>query len=428
MWSVSGKGRRPINSPAGAASAPGVPWVGLGILLVLTLILAAFIAYFFFVVGKDDNGSNGSSVANTERTVAEGGEVVGHSDGALGFPAAATRNTTRINGSDGADISVAAALASYPTSGPGSPPAAVTVANGDQWQAGVVAASLSAAPIDSPILLAPEGRLTQAGSSALDQLNPLGSPDTGENKVFTVGQVVPMDGAKRITGSDFPSLAVNVAKLRESITGELPNNIVVVSGSEPGYAVPAATWSARSGDVVLYTNKDSVPKVTADYLSAKSHKDIPVFVLGPADAVSADAFKDLEKASTTVQRVPGNDPVSAAVELARFSSGTFGWNLNDPGHGFTIVRDDNPEAAIAATSLSTGGTWPALLLTDDSDKVPEVVNDYLLDIKPGYDTDPTRALYNRIWIIGSEDDIDVNQQARIDDAAELTSIDTLQGG
>jgi hypothetical protein len=404
--------------------------VGLGILLVLTLILAAFVAYFFFDVGRDDNGTNGTSVANTERSGETSTEVVGHSNGALGFPAAATRNTTRINGSDAADISVAATLASYPTSGPGSPPAAVTVANGDQWQAGVAAASLSAAPIDAPILLAPEGRLTQDGTSALTQLNPLGSPDTGENKVFTVGQVSPIPDfdSKRIAGSDFPDLAVNVANLRESITGTPPNNIVVVSGSEPGYAVPAATWSARSGDVVLYTNKDSVPKVTLDYLSAKSHKDIPVFVLGPADAVSADAFKDLQKASTAVQRVPGDDPVSAAVELARFSSGTFGWNLNDPGHGFTIVRDNNPEAAIAATSLSTGGNWPALLLTDDSDKVPEVVNDYLLDIKPGYDTDPTRALYNRIWIIGSEDDIDVNQQARIDDAAELTSIDTLQGG
>ena len=188
--------------------------MGLGILLVLTLILAAFVAYFFFDVGNDDNGSSSTTATNTERSNGETGEVVGHSDGALGYPAAATRNTTRINGSDGADMSVAAALASFPTSGPGSPPSAVTVANGDQWQAGVAAASLSAAPIGAPILLAPEGRLTQAGSSALSQLNPLGSPVTGENKVFTVGQVVPMDGAKRVTGSDFPSLAVNVAKLR----------------------------------------------------------------------------------------------------------------------------------------------------------------------------------------------------------------------
>ena len=398
-------------------------------MLMLALILAAFVAYFFFDVGREGPGGSGTTITSTD--TGDGPDVVvGHSNGALGFPAAATRNTTRINGSDPADISVAATLAAYPTSGPGSPPAAVTVANGDQWQAGVVAASLSAAPINAPILLAPDGRLSTSGENALAQLDPLGSPDTEENKVFTVGQVTPIDGfdAKRVTGSDFADLAVNVADLRTEITGEEPAHIVVVSMDEPAYAVPAATWSARSGDVVLYTKKDTVPKSTIDYLSDKDHKDIPVFVLGPADAVSADALKDLSKASSSVERVPGDDPVTAAVELARFSSGTFGWNLNDPGHGFTIVRDDEPLAAIASTSLSTGGTWPALLLTDDSDKVPDVVNDYLLDIKPGYDTDPTRALYNRIWIIGDEDAIDVNQQARIDDAAELTSIDTLEGG
>ena len=398
-------------------------------MLMLALILAAFVAYFFFDVGREGPGGSGTTITSTD--TGDGPDVVvGHSNGALGFPAAATRNTTRINGSDPADISVAATLAAYPTSGPGSPPAAVTVANGDQWQAGVVAASLSAAPINAPILLAPDGRLSTSGENALAQLDPLGSPDTEENKVFTVGQVAPIDGfdAKRVTGSDFADLAVNVAELRTEITGEEPAHIVVVSMDEPAYAVPAATWSARSGDVVLYTKKDTVPKSTIDYLSDKDHKDIPVFVLGPADAVSADAIEDLSKASTAVERVPGDDPVTAAVELARFSSGTFGWNLNDPGHGFTIVRDDEPLAAIAATSLSTGGTWPALLLTDDSDKVPEVVNDYLLDIKPGYIDDPTRAVYSRIWIIGDEDDIDVNQQARLDDAAELIEIDPAEGG
>ena len=400
-------------------------------MLMLALILAAFVAYFFFDVGREGPLGPTNTVVNTDSSdPASLDAVVGHSGGALGFPAAGTRNTIRINGSDPADISVAASLAAYPTSGPGSPPAAVTVANGDQWQAGVAAASLSAAPINAPILLAPDGRLTQNGQDALAQLNPLGSPDTDENKVFTVGQVAPVDGfdSKRTTGSDFADLAVNVAELRGDVTNEPPAHIVVVSMDESGYAMPAATWSARSGDVILYTSKDSVPRVTLDFLSSKEHKDIPVFVLGPADAVSATAFKELSKASSSVERVPGDDPVTAAVELARFSSGTFGWNLNDPGHGFAIVRDDAPLAAIAATSLSTGGTWPALLLTDDSDKVPDVLNDYLLDIQPGYDTDPTLALYNRIWIIGDEEDIDVNQQARIDDVAELVSVNTAEDG
>ena len=34
-----------------------MPWIGLSILLVLILILGAFIAYFFFGVGKDEDGA-----------------------------------------------------------------------------------------------------------------------------------------------------------------------------------------------------------------------------------------------------------------------------------------------------------------------------------------------------------------------------------
>ena len=57
---MASSGRRPINAPPGSPQAAGVPWLGLSILLVLVLILGAFVAYFFFDVGKDSGGSTGS--------------------------------------------------------------------------------------------------------------------------------------------------------------------------------------------------------------------------------------------------------------------------------------------------------------------------------------------------------------------------------
>jgi hypothetical protein len=116
--------------------------------------------------------------------------------------------------------------------------------------------------------------------------------------------------------------------------------------------------------------------------------------------------------------------VEAALELVRFSSGSFGWNLNDPGHGYTLIRSDRPMDGVAATPLSTGGTWPALLMTDDASELPDDVLEYLLDVQPGYTTDPTRALYNHVWIIGTESTIDLDQQAEVDRAAELTLVET----
>ncbi len=410
-----------------------MPWIGLSILLVLILILGAFIAYFFFGVGKDEDGGGGSPATVTEidSDATDGqGVIAGHSNGPLGFPSAATRNTTRISGTDPVDISMAAALAAYPTTGPGAPPAAVTVVDANDWQSGVAAATLSALPVGAPILLAPSGTLSATGVETLAQLNPLGSPDTGENKVFTVGKVAPPPDydVERIDGADSAGIAAAVAEQKAELTDGPPAAFVVVSSESPEYASPAATWAARSGDVVLFTNKDEVPKATLDVIKDKANKDVPIFVLGPADAVSSNVLKQLDKAGSTVERVGGDDPETASVELVRFSSGSFGWNLNTPGHGYVLARTDRPMDVVAATALSTGGTWPALLLTDSSEKLPQVVEDYLLDVKPGYESDPTVAIYSHGWVIGDDSIISVDEQARFDDALELEIVETASSG
>ncbi|MDQ2700080.1 MAG: hypothetical protein M3Y23_01990 [Actinomycetota bacterium] len=430
---MSGSGRRPINSPAGAPSAAGVPWVGLGILIVLAAILAAFVAYFFFDVGRD-TGSGGTDgpplIVNEDGDITGGGQVEANSAGALGYPAVATRNTTRISGSDPVDISIASALAAYPTIGPGTPPSAVTVVNDNQWQAGIIAATLSAAPVNAPIVLAPGGTLSEDGAKAISEFEPAGAPTTGENDIFAIGKVAPPSGyeTESVNSRDFATLAVQVAELKADLTGSPPAAFVIVSSDEAEFATPAASWTARSGDVVLFTGKDEVPKATLDFLKKKENREVPVFVLGPADVVSADAYEQLDKAVSAIERVAGKDPVANALEMVRFSSGTFGWNFNLPGHGYTVARSDRPLDAIASVALSTGGKWPALLLTDSSNNLPEDVLDYLLDVKPGYETDPTLALYNHVWVIGDEALIDVNQQALIDDAAELAPVDTLING
>jgi hypothetical protein len=51
-----------------------------------------------------------------------------------------------------------------------------------------------------------------------------------------------------------------------------------------------------------------------------------------------------------------------------------------------------------------------------------VLRDYFLDVKPGYTTDPTRAFYNHVWLIGDQDAIAVAQQGEIDELAELAKI------
>jgi hypothetical protein len=184
--------------------------------------------------------------------------------------------------------------------------------------------------------------------------------------------------------------------------------------------MPAAAWAARSGDPVLFSDAKRLPAATATAL--KRHPKAPVYVLGPSSAISSGVVREVAKIDKRVRRVSGEDPVANAIALARYADGDFGWNVNDPGHGFVVARSDSPLSAAIAAPLSASGTWGPLLLTDDADTLPSALREYLLDVKPGYTTDPTRAFYNHVWVIGDQEAIDVNQQAEIDQLAELAKI------
>ena len=145
-------------------------------------------------------------------------------------------------------------------------------------------------------------------------------------------------------------------------------------------------------------------------------------MLGPSSAISSDVLREVAAIAPRVRRVAGEDPVANAIALARYDDGGFGWNVNDPGHGFVVARSDEPLDAAAASPLSAAGTWGPLLLTDDAGTLPAALRGYLLDVKPGYTDDPTRAFYNHVWVIGDQEAIEVGQQAEIDALAELAKI------
>jgi hypothetical protein len=50
------------------------------------------------------------------------------------------------------------------------------------------------------------------------------------------------------------------------------------------------------------------------------------------------------------------------------------------------------------------------------------VNDYLLDIQPGYSRDPVRGVYNHGWIVGDDKAISTGVQSRIDELLEISRI------
>jgi hypothetical protein len=298
----------------------------------------------------------------------------------------------------------------------------VAIADEGEWQGAVAAAVLMAAPVQAPLLLSSAGDLPDPTSQALAALDPQGDKATNGTQAFVIGDAATPDGLKAVQiKADGPAaLAAAIAVQRDKLFDGPPQHIVLAPEGEPGFAMPAAAWAARSGDPVLFSGAKKLPVATLQAL--KRHPKVPVYVLGPSAAISSDVVREVSKVDKAVRRVSGEDPVENAIELARYRSGDFGWNVNDPGHGFVVARSDSPIDAALAAPLSASGTWGPLLLTDDADTLPKALREYLLDVKPGYTTNPTRAFYNHVWVIGDQEAIDVNQQAEIDQIAELARI------
>jgi ell wall binding domain 2 (CWB2) len=344
----------------------------------------------------------------------------------LGFPDFATKNTTRIGSPSPPATAAAAALAVFPSTGGVPGPAAVSVVDAADWPAGIAAASLVAAPVGAPLLVAEDGELGELGESAIRELGPEGSARTDGSQIFALGAAAGSTDLDELAveGANPAEVAARVLELRARLAGK-PEHIVVTSSDDPAYAMPAAGWAARSGDPVLFVGRETVPDATAKAL--ERYRGTPVYVLGPTTAISAATLRRLERLAPTAERVGADGAVANAIEFARFASGSFGWNINDPGHGFVIANGSRPLDAGAAAPLSASGTWGPLLVVEDGEAVPAELRGYLLDLKPGYEDDPTRALYNHIWLIGDPSAISVDFQAQVDELAELVPVTSGPG-
>jgi hypothetical protein len=350
-----------------------------------------------------------------EQQVSEEGGDLG-----LGFPLVATKNTTRVAGKSAVEDAAAVASAVYPGFDAEQRPQAVTLVDKDDWRAGIAASVLMAAPVRAPILLTDGADLPDATTRALDRLKPSGTPLAGRAQAFEIGEAR-AGGLRRISvpSKDPYELASAIEALAFRLTGQRPNDVVVTSASDPRYAMPAAAWAAKSGDPVLFTAKDSVPTATRRAIARRARPAI--YVLGPRSVIGDGVVRRLESLGR-VRRIAGPGPVENAIAFARFTSGGFGWGLRDPGHGLSIANVERPLDAAAAAPLAASGTYAPLLVTDSADALPPPLRAYLLDIQPGYQTDPVRGVYNHAWLLGDESAIGGAVQGKIDDLTEIVKV------
>jgi ell wall binding domain 2 (CWB2) len=344
----------------------------------------------------------------------------------LGFPAFATRNTTRVGGADAIADAAGVAQAVYPSRDKDTRPRAVALVDVTDWRVAVSAAQLMARPLRAPLLYSDGGQLPAASEQALGRLIPTGAEEAGGAQVIRIGEAASAEGYKTtpVEGADYAALAQAIDRLQTAAAGKPSPAVVVASAEQPGFSMPAAGWAAKSGDPVLWVTRDAIPPATRAAITA--HKRPKIYVLGPQSAVSAKVVEQLGELGDT-RRISGPDPVANAIAFARFSDGSFGWNVVDPGHGLVFATTQRPLDAAAAAPLSASGTFGPLLLVTAANALPAPLQDYLLDIQPGYDEDPVRGVYNHGWMIGDEGAISVDVQARIDTLLEIQPVKSGDG-
>jgi hypothetical protein len=375
---------------------------------------AALVALSLGTVGVGC-GSNGRSAVEVRLNSDTAKQTV------LGFPALATKNTTRVGGRDPVADAAAVATAVYPSRSSSTRPAIVSLVNKDDWQSGIAASVLMSGPLRAPVLFGARDGVPDATREALASLKPGGAPEAKGAQVVRVGDVAAPSGlrATSISGKDPFALADSIDLYMTEIAGQPRPNVMVTTADDKAFAMPAAAWAAKSGDPVLFVHKDSVPAATERAI--KRHAGPTIYLIGPTSAISDAVLAKLRKLGN-VKRIGGSTPIDNAIAFARYSNGDFGWGLRDPGHGLVFANTSRTQDAGAGAALAASGKYGPLLLIDSSKSLTPSLESYLLDIEPGYRFDPVRGVYNHAWLMGDESAISVDLQARIDQLMEIVRV------
>lgn len=211
--------------------------------------------------------------------------------------------------------------------------------------------------------------------------------------------------------------------------GAAPRHVIVVGADGPAaLAMPAAGLAAETGAPILPVAAVGIPRATRRVLIQLGHPTI--YVVGPPSAVSEATLTRLSRYGT-VRRISaesvtsleagsnsapsGGAAVMNSIAVARYVDGSFGWGVEEPGHGLVFANATRPLDAPAAAPLSANGDFGPLLLLESPSGVPEALARYLADIQPSYpEYAPTRGFYNHGWLIGDEAAIAAGTQAELD--------------
>jgi ell wall binding domain 2 (CWB2) len=320
------------------------------------------------------------------------------------------------------------ALAVYPGSTSATRPRAVVVVDGHNWPGALAASVLAGAPLHAPLLYSSGDSFPEASVVALSKMKPSGLALLEGAQAIGIGRSVVPAGyrARSLPGADPAGLAVAVERFASVLRKRTPRQLIVTaSDAPPAMTMPAAGLSAQTGAPVLFVNRTAVPRATRDELARLGRTSI--YIVGPSSVVSERVAGQLGSFGTVTRIAGGNDPASNAIAVSRFTDGSFGWGVVEPGHGLVFANAARPFDGPAAALLSSTGDYGPLLLLESPNQLPVALSGYLSDLQPGSPSSgPVHGVYNHGWLIGDESAISASIQASLDARLEITPRPTAE--
>lgn len=379
-----------------------------------------------------------------------------------------TKHTTRLYGKNAFQKAVAVTQLVYPADGatgendsfPDDRPRGLTLVTPDDPLTAITATPLIHFPDNAPVLYVTRDGIPKITRNEIQRLKPVGIGRNNGVKAFVVGaaanpavlSALRQLGLKyeTVTGSDPATLADNVDKLYGSIqnpdqgfpimsgsaTGEGSSTTDVVIGSTAGtnwrYLLPATHWVSHMPTGLLWVTPDGVPQATIDALERRNgHAQI--YVYGGPNVISSQIVKELGQYGA-ISRITEDDvvaynnptpntPPTTAVAFAKMWDpvGMMGWNIVGPGHGFTLVRQNDWQGAVGSAILSHLGFHAPLLLTNRKTTLPTLLDGYYKEVAPSFLVSPADGPYNMTYVIGDYGSISWKQQAQIDHDSGMTN-------
>jgi hypothetical protein len=376
-------------------------------------------------------------------------------------PTIGTKTTQRLYGADPFQEAVSITQHVWPAALPENAPNendndpdrpwALTLLTPDDPLTAITAVPLLHFPNDAPILYVTRNGIPRITVNEIKRLGDTGITRYHNVDAFLVGAAANPAVERQlkamglryatVTAPDVPALANTVDQLYGQIenpdTGVATmmngaQNVMVGSMQSYRYLLPATHWVGHMESGLLWVNADSVPQATIDALKRRGGQ-ARIYLFGGPRQISSAVARQLSRYGM-VMRVTNDDivafnatpkdtPVDTALAFAKMwdPSGQVGWKITGPGHGFTLVNENDWQGAVASAPLSHLGFHAPLLMTDDAGRLPPQVDAYYRSVAPTYLTSPADGPYNMSYVVGSWDQVTWPVQAHVDYISEMVN-------